>query len=484
VDKSLDNLEPALLWKYFLALARIPRGSGNEAAAARYVADAAAGMGHEVESDAVGNIVIRKKAAPGREGAPAFVIQAHLDMVCEKNEDTLHDFLSDPIKVYRDGDFLGARGTTLGADNGVGAAAAMAILEATDINHGPLEVLLTVDEETGLTGASGFKGGILRGKYFVNLDSEDEGVLIIGCAGGIDTVVTRSIVLTEPDPGKKAYRIKVHGLKGGHSGVDINRGRANAIVLLARVLNKLVRCKPEIAAIDGGNKRNAIPREAFAVVLADPAQESLLFSAVAACESEFRKEFGVFDPGLAVSMETTPLPAGVFSPDDAKAITAFLYAAPNGVMAMTPDMEGLVQTSINLGVAATGDGRFEATFLSRSSIDPSKIALAARIEALAGLAGMECSHTGGYPGWKPEPGTSLVKMVTSLYERLYSRPMTVEAMHAGLECGIIGEKYPDMEMVSIGPSMWDVHTPGERVSISSTARFLDFLKAIIESDFY
>ncbi|HEX9022314.1 MAG TPA: aminoacyl-histidine dipeptidase [Geobacteraceae bacterium] len=481
---SLADLEPARLWKHFLALAKIPRGSGNEAAAAQYCADAARAMGHEVSRDPVGSVVVRKKGAPGRENAPGLVLQAHVDMVCEKNEETAHDFLHDPIDIYRDGDLLAARGTTLGADNGIGVAAALAILESTEIKHGPLEVLFTVDEETGLTGASGFPGGVLRGRYFINLDSEEEGVLTIGCAGGIDTVVTRALTLQGPSPAASAYRLKLCGLKGGHSGVDINRGRANAISLLARVLHGLMpRFDLELAAIDGGNKRNAIPREAFALILADPGHEKHLSAAVAACERELLSAFGAFDPGLALVMEPATAPARVIAPPDALAIVRFLFAAPHGVVAMSPDMEGLVQTSVNLGVVATKEDRFEAVFLSRSSIDSCKTSLAARIAALAGLAGMECAHSGGYPGWKPDPGTTLVKMVTALYGRMYAKPMKVEAMHAGLECGIIGEKYPGMEMVSIGPSMWDVHTPDEKVSISSSARFLDLLQAIVESDF-
>ncbi len=484
MDNSLADLEPARLWKHFLALAKIPRGSGNEAAAAKYCAEAARAMGHEVSRDATGNVVVRKRAAPGRESAPGVVLQAHVDMVCEKNEETVHDFLRDPIEVYRAGDLLAARGTTLGADNGIGVAAALAILEATDIRHGPLEVLFTVDEETGLTGASGFPGGVLTGRYFINLDSEEEGVLTIGCAGGIDTVVTRTVALKGPSPGKKAFRLKLCGLKGGHSGVDLNRGRGNAISLLARVLHELIpRFDLELAGMDGGNKRNAIPREAFALVLADPRHEEQLGVALAACEKELRKALGVFDPGLVLAMEAAAAPAKVIAPADTLAVVRFLFAAPHGVAAMSPDMEGLVQTSVNLGVVATTGERFEAVFLSRSSIESCKAALASRIAALAGLAGMECSHSGGYPGWKPEPGTPLVQMVTALYERMYARPMKVEAMHAGLECGIIGEKYPGMEMVSIGPSMWDVHTPEEKVSISSTARFLDFLRATVECDF-
>jgi dipeptidase D len=416
------------------------------------------------------------------ESRPGVVIQAHVDMVCEKNEETSHDFLKDPIRVCRDGELIRAGGTTLGADNGIGVAAALAILESVGIKHGPLEILITVDEETGLTGANAFKGGILRGKYFLNLDSEDEGILTIGCAGGIDSSVTRTLDLQDPDPGKKAWRLKVHGLKGGHSGIDINLGRGNSIQILARSLHGLIpRLELELAAVDGGNKRNAIPREAFAVVQADPVREEALKSALADLQCELRKELGAFDPGLALSLEPAAAPAKVISAADANALVGFLLTAPHGVISMSPDIEELVQTSTNLGVVATGDGKFEAILLSRSSLDSSKMAVAERIAALASFAGMACVHSGGYPGWNPEPGTSLVETMTRLYESMYGRPMAVKALHAGLECGIIGERYPHMEMVSIGPDMHDVHTPEENVSIPSVARFWEFLKATVET---
>lgn len=482
MEDSLYNIEPRVLWKHFLELSKIPRGSGNESAAGRYVEGTALTLGHEVIRDDAGNLLIRKNAAPDMEKRQGIVIQAHVDMVCEKNEETRHDFLKDPIAVYRDDELIRARGTTLGADNGIGVAAALALLECKGIKHGPMEILITVDEETGLTGANEFKGGILKGKYFLNLDSEDEGILTIGCAGGIDTSVTRALDLKDPPPGKKGWRLKVHGLKGGHSGIDINRGRGNSIQLLARILHLLIpRLQLELAAIDGGNKRNAIPREAFAVVLADPAQEEVLNSAISDLQCELRKELGAFDPGLALSLEPAPAPAKVISAADARDLVGFLLSAPHGVISMSPDIEGLVQTSTNLGVVETREGKVEVILLSRSSIDSSKMAVAERIATLASFANMEWIHSGGYPGWNPEPGTFLVKTMTRLYERMYGRPMAVKALHAGLECGIIGERYPGMEMVSIGPDMRDVHTPEENVSIPSVARFWEFLKAVVET---
>jgi len=479
---SLYNLEPKNLWKHFLEISKIPRGSGNEEAAIRYVEETVRSLGLEKSKDDIGNLVINKDASPGRGNGPGVVIQAHVDMVCEKNEGTRHDFLKDPIEVYREGDLIRARGTTLGADNGIGVATALAILESREIRHGPLEVLITVDEETGLTGANGFKGGILQGKYFLNLDSEDEGALTIGCAGGIDNSVIRRLNQRTPDPIKKAFRLKVYGLKGGHSGIDIDRGRGNSIIILARVLHGMIkRFNVDLAAINGGNKRNAIPREAFAVFLIDPVKEEELRSVVLEMEKTFRNELGSFDPMVSLSLESVNTPDKIISAADTEAVIGFLLNAPSGVAFMTPDMEGLVQTSTNLGVVRTEQGKMETILLSRSSIESSKTAQVERIAALAKLSGMECSQGGSYPGWKPEPGTWLVKTMCEIYERMYARPMAVRALHAGLECGIIGEKYPGMEMVSIGPEMNDVHTPEENVSISSVQRFWEYLKKVIET---
>jgi dipeptidase D len=482
MDDSLQNMEPKVLWKHFLEISSIPRGSGNETAAINHVERWARALGYEVIRDSAGNLVIRKAATDGMEDRAGVVIQAHIDMVCEKNEGTRHDFLKDPLRIYREGDLVRARGTTLGADNGIGVAAALAILESGDLKHGPLEIVITVDEETGLTGANEFQGGILNGKYFLNLDSEDEGILTIGCAGGLDTTVTRALHLRAADPGKAAFRLKVAGLKGGHSGIDIDRGRGNSIAILARILHGLrPTFRMDLASLDGGNKRNAIPREAFAVLAVAPEMEDDLRREIAYWERAIRNELGGFDPGLTLSLEPVDLPERVMSEEDSKALLGFILNAPNGVISMTPDMEGLVQTSCNPGVAQTVQGKVEIILLSRSSIDSSKAALAQRIEALAFLAAMECSHNGGYPGWKPEPETWLVKTMTMVFEEMYSRPMVVKALHAGLECGIIGERYPGMEMVSIGPDMNDVHTPEENVSISSVRRFWEYLIKVIET---
>jgi len=480
MDDLLRGLEPKLLWKYFLELSAIPRGSRQEAAAAAWVAAQGRALGCEVEVDEVGNVLLRKAASAGRAERPGVALQAHVDMVCEKNEGTAHDFARDPIPVYRDGDVLRARGTTLGADDGIGVAAALAALATPGLAHGPLEVLVTIDEETGLTGANAVRPGWLRSRYLLNLDSEEEGELTIGCAGGIDTVGSRPVTRAPAPAERVALRLKVSGLKGGHSGVDIAAGRGNALRILAQVLDAVLGSHDlRLAAVRGGNKRNAIPREASALVLADPGREAALRADVARLAAEWRSALGALDPGLAITVEPAAAEPAL-SPGDARAVVGLLLAAPHGVEAMSPDIEGLVQTSTNLAMADTRDGQVEVAFLSRSAIDASKRALGARIAATCALAGFEARHGGEYPGWKPEPGASLVRHVDAAHGALFGKPMVVKAIHAGLECGIIGEKHPGLEMVSLGPTLKDVHTPDEHVSIPSVERFWRLLCGVLE----
>jgi len=482
---DLSDLEPRALWGYFLELSAIPRGSKNEAAAARWAAEQGRRLELAVETDSAGNVLIRKPASAGREGRPGIALQAHLDMVCEKNEGTPHDFQKDPIQVVRDGDRLRARGTTLGADNGVGVCAALAALAARDLAHPALEVLLTVDEETGLTGANAVRPGWLRSLRLLNLDSEEEGELTIGCAGGIDTLARREVAFASPTQGRRALRVKVHGLKGGHSGIDIAAGRGNALRILGQLLAQVVPAHGlELASVRGGNKRNAIPREAVAVVHVDPAREEVLAADLARMGAEWRRALGAFDPGVAVSLEPLaaddPGGARALSPADASGVIGLLLAGPHGVEAMSPDIPGLVQTSTNLGVVETTDRSVEMCFLTRSSVEASKAALAVRIVGIAVLVGFESQSSNGYPGWKPEPGAAIVKLVDGAHRGLFGKPMKVKAIHAGLECGILGGKYPGMEMASIGPSMWDVHTPDEHVSIPSVQNFWRLLAAVLE----
>lgn len=478
MNETALELDPAPLWGAFLELSQIPRGSRNEAAAAAWFMDRARKAGCEVLHDKENNVLARKPATKGMENAVPIVLQCHIDMVCEKNEATKHDFLKDPIAVWRDGDMLRAKGTTLGADNGIGVATALAVLESKSLKHGPLEVLVTTDEETGMTGAKALQAGWMKSKWMINLDSEEEGELTIGCAGGLDTVATRKVAM-ETAPQGYALKLKVTGLKGGHSGIDIGAGRANALKVLAQVLAATTKeFDLHLASIQGGSKRNAICREASAVVVLDKGREQPFKDAVAKHEQHWKAAFGQIDPNMA--LEVVPASADqVFSAADAHAVVSMLLAGPHGVEAMSPDIKGLEQTSTNMGICETKDGAVSICFLTRSSIDASKQALAQRIAATSHLAGFTTAESGGYPGWKPEPGSDVVKHIVDTHQLALGKPMAVKAIHAGLECGLIRENYPDMQMSSIGPSMWDVHTPDEHVSIPSVRRFWDFLVEIL-----
>ena len=483
MDELLDSLEPKALWKYFGELCLIPRGSKQEAAAAAWVAEQARALGCAVEQDQVGNVIVRKRAFPGREQAPMTALQGHVDMVCEKNEDTVHDFSTDPIRLVRDGDLIRALGTTLGADNGIGVAAALAVLASTSIQHGPLEVLVTIDEETGLTGASNLRGGVLRSKYLLNLDSEEEGDLTIGCAGGIDTVASTRVRLVPVSPGLAPYRLKVLGLRGGHSGVEIHQGRGNALRILGSLLNALMpKTGLELASVSGGNKRNAIPREASAVVFLDPGLEAEARALVAARQKDLQAALGSFDPGLSLVLERTASSlTRVMAAEDARRVVIFLYAVMHGVIAMSAAIPGLVQTSTNLAMVATQGDEVLVSMSHRSSIESSKYATADRIAAFCELAGFQAEHSDDYPGWQPNPKLPLVKVVDDVHLAVFGKRMGIQAIHAGLECGLIGENYPEMEMVSFGPNILDAHTPDENVSIGSVANFWKLLVAVLEA---
>ena len=481
MNPALANLEPEPVWKHFDRLAAIPRASTKEAAARDYIRGLATKLGLECVQDGVGNLVVRKPARPGREGAPMALLQGHLDMVCEKNEGTVHDFDVDPIKVIRDGDWLMAEGTTLGSDNGVGVAAALAVMESKDIAHGPLEFVFTIDEETGLTGASEFPAGLLKSKYFLNLDNEDEGTLCIGCSGGVKTTARRKVGL-HPAGAGSAWRIKVSGLKGGHSGVDIHQGRGNALRIMGGVLQVLLDRLPiEIAEINGGSAQNAIPREAAAVVLADPSREKELKSIVATAEAGYKTDLGGFDSGLQITVEKTERPAKVLDTADAKQTVALLASLYHGVVAMSPDVAGLVQTSTNLATVSTKGDVVEIVTSQRSAIESSMLAAARMVATVCRLAGFEVEHAGKYPGWKPEPNSDIVRKLQEVHQKLFGEPAKLIAMHAGLECGVIGEKYPGMEMASFGPTIVGPHSPNERVKISSVQSFWNYLKLVLEN---
>ena len=474
------DLEPKEVWKHFEALTKIPRASTKEAAAREYVLAQAKRHGLEAIHDNAGNTVIRKPAHAGRERAPMALLQGHLDMVCEKNEGTVHDFDADPIQVVRDGDWLKADGTTLGADNGVGIAAALAVLQSTNIAHGPLEFVFTIDEESGLTGAAEFPGGILKSKFFLNLDNEETGTICIGCAGGIKTTGRRKLKL-RPATANAAWRIKVSGLKGGHSGVDIHQGRGNALRILGSVLQNLLDQHPaEISEMNGGSAQNAIPREASAVVLLDSTKEKELRSLIAKTESEYKEDLGSFDPGLKITVEKITRPENVLDPVDARRGVDLLVTVPHGVLAVSPDVPGLTQNSTNLAIVSTKADTVSIVTSQRSALESSKWAAARMVATVFRLAGFESEHSGSYPGWKPEPKSDLVMKLQKAHEQVFGQPARLIAMHAGLECGVIGEKYPGMQMASFGPTIVDPHSPHERVQISTVANFWKYLKAVLE----
>jgi dipeptidase D len=476
MSTSLAVLEPRVVWKHFGAIAAIPRASEKEAAVRQCVLDLAERLRLESVQDAVGNLVVRKPARPGRENAVPAAIQSHLDMVCEKNEGTQHNFDTDPIRPVVDDDWVKADGTTLGADNGVGVAAALAVMESETVNHGPLEFVFTIDEESGLTGATRFPGGLLRSKYFINLDNETEDTVCIGCAGGINSVARRAIA-RRPAPSGDAWRIKVSGLAGGHSGVDIHRGRGNAIRILGRVLIAIRdRMGASVAEIHGGSKHNAIPREAFAVVVA-PAD---IAPALAAYEAEARADLGAFDPDLRIGAEPMARPANVIAEADAGAILAMLVGQHHGVLAMSPDIPDLVQTSTNLAIVDTSENDVSIATSQRSSIESSKRVAARMVTEVFRLADFQVEHSGDYPGWKPEPESDIVRTTQAVHRELLGKDPELIAMHAGLECGVIGEKYPGMQMISFGPHIVDVHSPSERVKISSVGPFYKLLTGLLE----
>ena len=477
---EVDNLEPKLLWKHFAALSAIPRASGKEAAARDYVLAQAARLGLAAMQDGAGNVVIRKPARAGREGAIMATLQGHLDMVCEKNEGTAHNFDTDPIRLVRDGDWLKADGTTLGADNGVGAAAALAVMESPDIGHGPLEFVFTIDEESGLTGASEFPQGLLRSQYFLNLDGEEEGTLCIGCAGGLNTVARRKIA-RGPVAAGEGWRVRVSGLQGGHSGIDINKGRGNAVRILGRVLQALMDRLPlGVAGMQGGSKRNAIPREASATVVLEGARQVEMRALLATLEAEIRAELGAFDTGLRITVESAARPSQVLAASDAVVVAGLLASLHHGVFAMSPDIPGLVQTSTNLAIVATNEDEVAIETNQRSAILSSKLAAGRMVSTVLRLAGFEVEHSGGYPGWKPEPGSDIVRLAKAVHQEILGKVPELVAMHAGLECGVIGEKHPGMQMISFGPHIVDVHSPSERLKISSVAPFWAFLKGLLE----
>jgi dipeptidase D len=466
------HLEPKKVWEHFETLSKIPRGSGNEKAAAQFVISVAKAKGLEWEQSEVGNVVIRVPATPGREKAPITVLQGHLDMVCEKNSGSLHNFLKDPLVLRVDGNVVKATGTTLGADNGIGVAMSLALLDEPGVVHGPLELLFTVDEERGLNGANGLTSGFVRGRRLLNLDTEEDGAIYVGCAGGQDTVMTLRVARSKAADERPAFKISVTGLRGGHSGCDIHEGRGNANRILVRTLQAMERrgIAFNLVAIDGGSKRNAIAREAFAVFHLDKDLLGAVKNAAAEVQAMARQELKGRDDGLAITLDPGKAEFPPLLPASQKKLLTFLAAIPHGYTAYSKEIHGLVETSTNFAIITTGKGKVEVCTSQRSSV-MSQLAWAADwVASIGRLAGARIAQSNGYPGWKPNLDSPILKAAAATFKRLQGTEPKPKAIHAGLECGIIGDKFPGMDMVSFGPEIRNAHSPDEEVHIDSVQK--------------
>jgi dipeptidase D len=482
MSDALTALSPRSVWGHFATLAAIPRPSGREERAVEFVGSVAASIGVTPVKDARGNVVLRIPATPGREKAPTVILQTHLDMVCEKNRDVAHDFERDPIRPRLSGEWVSAEGTTLGADNGIGVAAALATATDREVKHGPLELLFTLDEETGLTGAKDLDPKILTGRMLLNLDSEEDGVIFVGCAGGEDTLIDLKLSRRAPTFRGRALKLFVSGLRGGHSGLNIIENRGNALKLVARVLSSMVAdgIPFDLATMSGGSKHNAIPREAEAVIVVDDAGASRLDEVTAKALDAFRTELKKIDDGLTIAWQTAATPAQVLSIDDRDRLLRLLLALPHGVLGMSPDIPGLVETSSNLAVVTEHSGGIRVVTSSRSSVAPTLSYVLSQVRAAATLAGGAITLKDGYPGWKPNMDSKALAAVRDVYRAQWKKEPSVTAIHAGLECGLLGEKVPGLDMVSFGPQIEGAHSPDERVNVPSVARFWGALTAVLD----
>lgn len=476
MSQEVRNLEPKALWNHFADLNEVPRPSKKEERVIAFIKGFGENLGLPTYVDEVGNVIIKKPATPGYENKTVIVLQSHLDMVHQKNADTDFDFDQEGIKMYIDGDWVRADGTTLGADNGLGVASIMTLLSSTAIEHPPLEALFTIDEETGMTGAQGLKGGLLDAKIMLNLDTEEDNELTIGCAGGIDVSI-RNTYITHPISNNfKGYKLSVKGLKGGHSGMEIHLGRGNANKLMNRILWDLnQKVMLHIHEIDGGGLRNAIPRESFSSIAVKDDQVDELQSYIDEITSVLKTEHSTTDPDLEIILENTALATGFIPYDMQGPLLAAIYACPNGIYRMSPDIPELVQTSNNLARVLVQDGEITVLCLTRSAVNSEKLDLAEMIKATFSLTGAEISFDGSYPGWAPNPEADIIKIMSDLYWELFNDEPDVNACHAGLECGILGQNYPAMEMISFGPTIRGAHSPDERTQISSVQKYWSFL---------
>jgi len=479
-DTAIKGLEPKLIWEHFYAISQVPRPSKKEEKVRAWVRSWAKEHNFPFNEDKVGNIVISVPATKGKEKSPTIVLQGHVDMVCEKNKETIHDFENDPIKLKKEGGWITAEGTTLGADNGIGVAAGMAVALDKNAVHGPLELLLTIDEETGMTGVNALKKNFITGKTLLNLDSEEDGAFYVGCSGGQDTIGTFSIDWVNAKRGTKPFEVQITGLKGGHSGLDIHVGRANAIKLLGQFLKQL-NIPFQIAGISGGSLRNAIPREAEVILMLKPKDLNRFKSAAKKFVANALLEFKTNDPGLVIKTKKLDKKVDkVFSKDLTHKLVNTLLAMPHGVMAMSPDIPDLVETSTNLATVIMKRNKIVIGTSQRSSIETAKKNITNMVVAVFELAGAKAEIGDSYPGWKPNMDSNLLKVAKNVFKKLFKKNPKIKAIHAGLETGLLGSKYPGLDMISFGPTIQGAHSPDERLNIKDVEKFYNLVKGILK----
>jgi dipeptidase D len=482
MSQETRNLEPKALWNNFADLNAVPRPSKKEERVIEFIKNFGNKLGLETFEDEIRNVIIRKPASPGMENRKPIVLQGHLDMVCQKNNDTDFDFDSQGIDMYVDGDWVRARGTTLGADNGLGVAMMMAILESKEIKHPAIDALFTIDEETGMTGALNLKGGILKGEILLNMDTEEDDEIGIGCAGGIDVTANRSYNEEETPEGSVGYTITVKGLNGGHSGMDIHKGLGNANKIMNRLLlDGFENFGLQIAEISGGSLRNAIPRESTAKIIVAAMYDEAFVYDMQEVISDIQAEYKTMEPNLTIEITKADLPKKVMDLGVQEGFIRGIYAAHNGVYRMSADIKDLVETSNNIARVIVKDGEITIQNLTRSSVESSKMDLANALRAAYELFGCEVTFAGSYPGWTPNVNSEILDLLVKIYEKQNGSKPNVAACHAGLECGILGTNYPDMDMISFGPTIHGAHSPDERASISSSQKFWKFVLEILEN---
>lgn len=479
---TILSLAPQNVWKHFYSLTQVPRPSGHLTKIQEFLLNFGKSVGVESFQDEAGNIIYLKPATPGMENRKKVILQAHMDMVPQKNNDTVHDFEKDPIETYIDGDWVKAKGTTLGADDGMGVAAIMAVMEDKTLKHGPLVALITADEETGMYGAFGLKPGTVDGDILLNLDSEEEGELYIGCAGGEDLTAVLEYKEVETDPADIALKVTLKGLRGGHSGLEINEGRANANKLMARFMNQVIAYDEAcLVSWQGGNMRNAIPRECEVVITVPADEEADVMEYVKECEALWNEEYHVHETPISFAAERVELPK-LMVPDEIRDnLVDAIYACQNGVMRMIPTIPDTVETSSNLAIVSIGGGKAEIKILTRSSRDSMKDYLNTALESCFSMAGMEVTRSGGYSGWEPNVDSPILKAMKESYKAQFGEEPAVKVIHAGLECGIIGAVVPGLDMISFGPTLRSPHSPDERCLIPSVGKFYDFVVATLEN---